>query len=115
MKLRRILVVGLLAVVQLSFPALAMNARSSSQKTVRKPLPSEVIDINRASAEDLQKLPGIGPELARRIIEYRQRSGPFKRVEDLMVVRGIGPKKWKGIRPYVRVDQKGRAGTRGTE
>ncbi len=62
-----------------------------------------IIDINQASAEDLQKLPGIGPELARRIIAYRQKHGPFRRVEDLLVIRGIGAKKWKAIRKYLRV------------
>jgi competence protein ComEA len=62
-----------------------------------------VIDINRASAGDFQKLPGIGPELARQIVAYRQKHGPFHRVEDLMAIRGIGRKKWKAIRPYLRV------------
>jgi len=62
------------------------------------------IDINKATANDLQKLPGIGPGLAKQIVAYREKHGPFRRVEDLMVIRGIGFKKWKQIRPYVRVD-----------
>jgi competence protein ComEA len=62
-----------------------------------------VIDINQASPEDIQKLPGIGPALAQRIVAYRQKHGPFRRVEDLMVIKGIGIKKWKALRPYVRV------------
>ena len=65
--------------------------------------PSFVIDINQATAEDFQKLPGIGPELARRIVAFRKKHGPFRRVEDLLVVRGIGHKKWKAIRPYLKV------------
>lgn len=60
------------------------------------------IDINRASAEDLQRLPGIGPALSRRIVEAR-RQGPFKSVDDLRRVSGIGPKKLEALRPYVTV------------
>ena len=62
-----------------------------------------VIDINKATANDLQKLPGIGPSLAKQIVAYREKHGPFRRVEDLMAIRGIGFEKWKQIRPYVRV------------
>ncbi len=61
------------------------------------------IDINKATVNDLQKLPGIGPSLAKQIVAYREKNGPFRRVEDLMVIKGIGFKKWKMIRPYVRV------------
>ena len=61
------------------------------------------IDINKATANDLQKLPGIGPSLAKQIVAYREKHGPFRRVEDLMAIKGIGFKKWKQIRPYVRV------------
>ena len=61
------------------------------------------VDINKATANDLQKLPGIGPSLAKQIVAYREKHGPFRRVEDLMAIRGIGFKKWKEIRPYVRV------------
>lgn len=50
------------------------------------------IDLNRASAAELDALPGIGPVLARRIIEHRARNGPFRSLEELRAVRGIGPK-----------------------
>ncbi|MDP6775823.1 MAG: helix-hairpin-helix domain-containing protein [Candidatus Latescibacteria bacterium] len=59
------------------------------------------IDLNRASEADLQKLPGIGPAIARRIVAYRAEHGPFRRVEDLAAVRGIGPKSVERIRPLV--------------
>lgn len=65
-----------------------------------------VLDINRASAEDFEKLPGIGPEFARRIVTYRKKHGPFRRVEDLIAIRGIGLKKWRAIRPYLTVGDK---------
>lgn len=50
------------------------------------------LDLNRASAEELEKLPGIGPVLARRIVEWREAHGPFQSLQDLLNVPGIGPK-----------------------
>ena len=66
-----------------------------------------VIDINTASPEEFQRLPGIGPKLARRIVAFREKHGPFRRVEDLLALRGIGHKKWKAIRPYLSVQPAG--------
>jgi competence protein ComEA len=60
------------------------------------------VDINRASQEQLQQLPGIGPEMARRIVETR-RSAPFRTVNELRRVRGIGAKTLEKLRPYVTV------------
>lgn len=68
------------------------RTRSSKSKPI---LP---VDINRASEEELMALRGIGPSLARRIIEHRQRHGPFRSVDDLIQVRGIGTSKLKGLR-----------------
>ncbi len=51
-----------------------------------------VINLNTATAEQLDALPGVGAKMAARIIEYRQKNGPFKKVEDLMNVKGIGEK-----------------------
>lgn len=62
----------------------------------------QTININRADAEALQIIPGIGPVLARRIIEYR-RTRPFKRTDDLIEISGIGPKTLEKMRPWVSV------------
>lgn len=60
------------------------------------------VNINDAGLSELVSLPGIGPKLAKRIIEHRKRFGPFRKAEDLLDVKGIGPKKLKKIRPYLR-------------
>lgn len=61
------------------------------------------LDINRASVSELEKLPGIGPVLARRIVEWRETRGPFRSFEDLLQVPGIGPKTLEGIRDKITV------------
>jgi competence protein ComEA len=60
------------------------------------------VPINQATVEELQRLPGIGPTLSRRIIEERQKR-PFQTVDDLRRVPGLGPKTLEKLRPYVMV------------
>ena len=62
-----------------------------------------VVDINAATVDQLTALPGIGPSLARRIVAFREEHGPFRRVEDLLKVRGIGEKSFQKLRARVRV------------
>jgi competence protein ComEA len=63
------------------------------------------LDLNRASAEDLEAVPGIGPALARRIVEYRQVHGPFQKIDDLEEkVLGFGKKKVEKIKPYLIIN-----------
>ncbi len=64
---------------------------------------SDPIDLNRATARELIQLPGVGEVIAKRIVDFREEHGPFKRVEDLMKVKGIGEKSLEKIRPYIRV------------
>jgi competence ComEA-like helix-hairpin-helix protein len=59
------------------------------------------IDLNRARAEDLEAIPGLGPSLAQRIIDFRQAHGPFKEVEDLRQVSGISPQNLQKLKPYL--------------
>ena len=65
------------------------------------------IDLNKATAADLEAIPGIGPVLAKRIIEFREEQGPFQHVEDLLAVKGLGPGKLKKIGPYLEVSEIG--------
>jgi len=62
------------------------------------------IDLNRADARELDRLPGIGPVLAGRIVEHRRTAGPYRSVEDLLAVRGIGPALLERLRDRVVVD-----------
>jgi competence ComEA-like helix-hairpin-helix protein len=61
------------------------------------------ININTASRAELERLPGIGEGLAARIIEHRERYGAFRRVEHLIIVRGISQRRFEALRPFVTV------------
>ena len=62
------------------------------------------MDVNSASAAELQQLPGVGPATAGAIIHHRSRSGPFRRVEELLIIRGISRAKLRRLRPHVRLN-----------
>lgn len=66
-------------------------------------LPGTMININTASAEDLQQLPGIGPSLAGAITDWREANGPFSAIEDIMLVKGIAEGKFEAIRDNITV------------
>ncbi len=59
------------------------------------------LDVNTATEEELAELPGIGPVLARRIVEYRRTHGPFRGPEDLLAIKGIGPKRLSRLKAYL--------------
>lgn len=65
---------------------------------------ADLVNINTANAEQLQSLPGIGPAIAEKIIEYRTQNGPFKQKEDIQNVQGIGPKKYEAIKDLITVE-----------
>lgn len=96
-KLNRLAATGLaFALAFLTYAGTALAA---------KPLPAGKVNINTASVEQLATLPNVGPKLAARIIEYRQKSGSFKNAQELMNVRGIGEKNLAKIQPYVSVGE----------
>ena len=65
------------------------------------------LDLNTATAEELTALPGIGEELARRIVKYRTENGPFEKIEEIMEVSGIGEAKLAGLEGRVTVNEEG--------
>lgn len=86
---RIIILITLVALVAL--PALAEGA-------------SGKVNLNEATLDQLQLLPRIGPAIGKRIIEFRKEHGPFKKVEEIMHVRGIGEKTFALIKPYLTLE-----------
>ena len=84
---------------------LSVSQAAGQQNLRARAVPNdhEVLSISHADSQRLQELPGIGPRLAQEIVSYRQ-ANPFKTVEDLIKVPGIGPKKLEKIRDRVKVD-----------
>jgi competence protein ComEA len=70
--------------------------------TTKKP-PAKPVNINTATSEQLQAVPGIGPATAQKIIQMRKSYGSFKSVDDLRAIRGIGPKRLEKMRKYLTV------------
>src|SRR5580704_1721654 len=85
------------------FVALVLSVLALSAAADKKQPPSRSINLNAATVKELQELPGVGLVTAKAIIQFRQKSGPFHRVEDLLAVRGISEGKLSKMRPYVTV------------
>lgn len=90
----------------------ASQAGNGSETLVRQeqtPVPSKSfepdnrLDINSAGTRELESLPGIGPVLARRIVEFRAKNPPFRRIEEILIIRGIGRRKFEALRDRIRV------------
>jgi comEA protein len=62
------------------------------------------INLNQATSAELQLLPGVGPTLSKRIVEYRENKGQFEKIEDLMQVQGIGLKTFQQIQDYITIE-----------
>jgi competence ComEA-like helix-hairpin-helix protein len=78
----------------------------AAHAAVAKKIPPSVpLDLNTATAAQLAQVPGIGASSAKAIVQFRRKSGPFERVEDLLSIRGISARKLEQIRPYVSVSK----------
>jgi competence protein ComEA len=83
------------------------QGHASEQKSAKGATKSAVIvNVNTANATELETLPGIGAATAARIVEYRQKNGPFKKLEELMNVQGIGEKSFLKLRPQITIAAK---------
>ena len=94
-------------------PASTTQLNANDRQTPVRPEPNSAlasqqdstrININTASAAELEKLPGVGRVLAERIIEHREQYGPFRRPEHLIIVRGISDRRFRALRELISVE-----------
>lgn len=89
---------------QVHIPRVGEKAAQKNPSSSPTPSLSSPLNLNTATAAELEQLPGIGPSLAARIVQYRQEHGPFRTVDALLLVSGIGPATLEKIRGLVTVD-----------
>ena len=88
----------------LSVQVLAQAAAPGSKPQAAKP--STTVNLNTATIAELEALPGIGAKVATRIVKYRTKKGPFRKIEELMNVQGVGEKSFLKLRPQLTVATK---------
>src|SRR3977135_513197 len=76
---------------------------SASADARKKKTPATPVDLNTATSEELQQVPGIGPATAEKILQMRKSYGAFKSVDDLLAIRGLGAKRLEKMRKYLPV------------
>ena len=103
MRIATIVTVFALAAVTVlsSSTALAATQETVSQPAAAGSPAKPAINLNTATVEQLETLPGVGRKTAERIVEYRTKSGSFKRIEELMNVKGIGEKSFLKLKPLI--------------
>jgi competence protein ComEA len=92
---------ALVLAILLAAPMISAGQASAPAKAAV----ATVININTATADQLDALPGVGAKLAARIVDYRQKNGGFKKIEDLMNVQGIGEKNFLKLKPLITLGQ----------
>jgi len=102
----RVFIIGKLVLCSLLLAAPLAAAQSAAKSTATAAAPAATVNLNSATREQLEDLPGIGPRTAALILEYRQKSGGFKKIEELMNVRGIGEKSFLKLKPFLVVTPK---------
>lgn len=100
---------SLFALAALVAPALGVSPLHAQTPSKPEAKSAVAVNLNTATASELEALPGIGASTAARIIEYRQKNGPFKKIEELMNVQGVGEKSFLKLRALITVAPKGDA------
>jgi competence ComEA-like helix-hairpin-helix protein len=90
------------SLARLSFTLIAFCMIPAFLAANKKP-PAAPINLNTATSDELQQVPGIGPVTAEKILQMRKAYGPFKSVDDLRAIKGIGPKRLEKMRKYLTV------------
>jgi competence protein ComEA len=100
---RTVLTLAVVAAAIAASPAVlsAQDKPAAASRPAAKAASAALVNINTASAAEFEGLPGIGATMAARIVEYRQKNGPFKKIEDLMNVRGLGEKNFLKLKPQL--------------
>jgi len=83
--------------------SLALGLLLAPCSVAKKKPPAQPVNLNTANSDQLQQVPGIGPATADKILQMRKSYGSFKSVNDLMAIRGIGPKRLEKMRKYLTV------------
>jgi competence protein ComEA len=102
-------VTALLLTSTLAVPSLAAavdQEKAKAPANTEAARSAQVVNLNTATVAQLETLPGVGAKTAARIVEYRQKNGGFKKIEDLMNVRGIGEKAFLKLKPQLTVSAK---------
>jgi comEA protein len=102
MMIRTILIVASLATF-LTIGGEVAQASSEDRPQQSSTQPAPALNLNTATQADLEKLPGVGAATAKQILEYRQKNNGFKKVEELMNIKGIGEKSFLKLKPLVTV------------
>jgi competence protein ComEA len=79
------------------------GAQTSSRPAKSRATASAPVNLNTATLAQLQTLPGVGASTAQRILDYRQKNGPFKKIEELMNVKGVGEKSFLKLKPLITI------------